>query len=140
MNTILILEDEPSVMKLLRRVLKHYNVVEATTAEQALHVFAHGDCQVDLLLTDVRLPTLSGIQVALQIRSGLPEFPVLLVTGYPAGGWRGVDAEDLEKLGPESVVLLPKPFQTQALLNAVGELLATSLSGIARTAGAPSCG
>jgi CheY-like chemotaxis protein len=74
-KTILVLEDEPLVMKLLWNVLKHYHVIEATTAEQALQIFAHRDSQVDLLVTDVRLPTLSGIQVALRIRLGLPEFP-----------------------------------------------------------------
>jgi CheY-like chemotaxis protein len=134
-KTILILEDEPSVLKLLRLVLKHYHVIEATTAEQAFRVFARGDCRVDLLLTDVRLPTLSGIQVALQIRLGLPDLPVLLVTGYPSGGWRGVDAEDLERLGPHSVVLLPKPFQAQALLSAVDELLGATLIGTAGAVG-----
>ena len=67
-KTILVLEDEPLVMKLLRHVLRHYQVISATTAEQALQVFGNGPGQVDLLATDVRLPTLSGIQVALLFR------------------------------------------------------------------------
>ena len=65
METLLVLEDESSVMKLVRHMLKQYNLIEAITAEQALHLFNERDRQVDLLLADVTLPTSSGIQVAL---------------------------------------------------------------------------
>jgi two-component system cell cycle sensor histidine kinase/response regulator CckA len=133
MKTILVLEDEPLVMKLMRHVLKRFDVISATTAEQALQVFGGGS-QVDLLVTDVRLPRLSGIQVALRIRSELPAFPVLLMSGYLADGWRDVDTFDLERLGSESVVLLQKPFETQALLKAVYDLIGKPHAEIARTA------
>jgi two-component system cell cycle sensor histidine kinase/response regulator CckA len=132
-KTILVLEDEPLVMKLMRQVLRRYDVLSATTAEQALHVFAGGS-QVDLLVTDVRLPSLSGIQVAIHLRSQFPAFPVVLMSGYLADGWRDVDTLDLERLGPESVVLLQKPFETQALLNAVYDLIGKPHAEIASTA------
>jgi two-component system, cell cycle sensor histidine kinase and response regulator CckA len=133
-KTLLLLEDEPMVMRVLRLMLKQFSVIEATTAEKALQAFGDHDHPVDLLITDVRLPTLSGIHVALRIRSELPEFPVLLMSGYPAGGWRGTDAVDLERLGTDSVALLQKPFPAKALLSAVYDLIGKPYSDIAKTA------
>jgi CheY-like chemotaxis protein len=133
-KTILVLEDEPLVMKLLRQVLKTYNVIAAGTAEQALAILANHECPVDLLVTDVRLPTLSGIQVALRIRSDRPDFPILLVSGYPAEGWRDVDAADLQELGSNCVVVLQKPFHAKVLLKAACELLGASSIDLAKTA------
>ena len=134
MKTLLVLEDEPSVMKLLRLILKGYSVIEATSAEQALNLVVEHDRRVDLLITDVRLPTLSGIQVALRIRSEFPEIPVLLVSGYPAGGWRDVDSADLEQLGATALAILPKPFEQHVLLNTVSELIGSAQPDKARTA------
>jgi DNA-binding response OmpR family regulator len=121
-------------MRFFWLVLKHYDVIEATTAQEALHVFAHHDRKVDLLITDVRLPTLSGIQVALLFRLTLPHLPVLPMSDCPAGGWRGIDSADLERLGSESVVLLDKPFEVKALLNVISYLLGSALIETARTA------
>jgi response regulator RpfG family c-di-GMP phosphodiesterase len=64
MKTIFLLDDESIVIKLLRRVLKAYTLIEATTAEQALRLFIDRDRQVDILVADVTLPRSSGIQVA----------------------------------------------------------------------------
>ena len=69
MNTILVLEDEPFVMKLLRYMLKHYSLIEATSAEEAFRQFSERGRQIDLLLADVTLPTSSGTRVALHLRS-----------------------------------------------------------------------
>jgi CheY-like chemotaxis protein len=133
-KTVLVLEDEPLVMKLLLHILKQFNVIAATTGEEALQAFGNLDRPVDLLITDVRLPQLSGIQVALRIRSQRPESPVVVMSGYLANGWRDVDTFDLERLGSQSVVLLPKPFQARALLKAVFGLLGTSVTEISTTA------
>ena len=56
MKTLLVLEDEPSVMKLLRHMLKEYHVIEATTPEEALILFTDLNYQVDLLVADLTLP------------------------------------------------------------------------------------
>ena len=45
------------------------------------------------------------------------------MSGYLDGGWRDVDTSDLKRLGTDSVVLLHKPFQGPALLNAVFDLI-----------------
>jgi CheY-like chemotaxis protein len=125
MNTLLVLEDESAVMKLLRYMLKPYGVVEAASAEQALRLFADHGRQIDLLIADVTLPVSSGIQVALLLRSELPRLPVILMSGYPMSGWTMRDSADLAKLGTASVTILEKPFQSQVLSNTVRELLET---------------
>ena len=123
-KTILVLEDEGSLMRLMLHMLKQYRVIEANTAEQALILSSAHGRQVDLLIADVMLPSLSGIQVALLLRSQIPDLPVILTSGYLVGNWRAVDSADLERLGSSLVTVLQKPFQEKGLLAAVRELLA----------------
>jgi CheY-like chemotaxis protein len=125
---LLVLEDEPSVMRSIRHMLRRYSIIEASTAEQALRLFIdHGRC-VDLLLADVTLPTSSGIQVALLLRSEIRRLPVILISGYPVSGWCRNDSADLDRLGSNSVAIFQKPFQVQGLLRAVRRLTGTALS------------
>ena len=131
MKTLLVLEGNAPVMKLLLRVLRHYTVLEATTAEQALRRFTDHARQIDLFIADVTLPTSSGIHVALLFRSEIPDLPVILTSDYPVSNR---DSDDLERLGPNSVVILPKPFQPQVLSNAVYQLLGAPQSNAARPA------
>jgi CheY-like chemotaxis protein len=126
-KTILVLEDEPLLMKLMRNLLdRHgYTVLEAAGAEQALQHLHTSGCRIDLLIADVILPGLSGIQVALQLRSELPDLPVILTSGYPPNDWSVRDARHLMQLGVDSVSILLKPFGTRILLNAVRDLTET---------------
>src|SRR4051812_33955646 len=55
MHTLLLLDDESAVMNLLRRVLKEYNLIEATTAQEALRLFMENHRQADLLIADLSL-------------------------------------------------------------------------------------
>ena len=125
MKLILLLDDEPIVMSLLRSLLGQYGLLEATTGDEALRLFNDHDHQVDLLIADVTIPKQSGIQVALLLRSKLPGLPVILTCGYPVGAWSDRDSTDLESLGSHLVTILEKPFRAQVLLNAVSELVET---------------
>jgi CheY-like chemotaxis protein len=133
MKTLLVLEDEPSVMKLLRHMLKEYHVIEATTPEEALIRFTDLN-QVDLLVADLILPNMSGLQVALNLRSKRAALPVILTSGFPVSGWSARDSADLEALGGKAVAVLQKPFHKQILLNAVCELIGSAQPDKARTA------
>src|SRR5260370_30122387 len=121
---LLVLEDNPSVMMLLRFILEQYSLIEASNAEEALRLFNDHSRHIDLLVADLKLPTSSGIQVALHLRSEVPYLPVILISGYPVSAWSDRDSADLEMLGSRSVRVLAKPFQAQELSNAVRELLA----------------
>ena len=139
MKTVLVLEDETSVLKDLRRVLEEYCLVEAATPEEALLRFIDHDCQIDLLVADLRgtrrrAPSRSGIEVAILLRSRHPHLPVILTSGYPAVEWNHRDSADLERLGSRSVGILQKPLQGQLLLNTVHVLTGTAPSVVAGTA------
>jgi CheY-like chemotaxis protein len=119
MKTLLVLEDEPSVMKLLRFTLREYRLMEATSAEEALQLFIADPYGIDLLIADLTLPAKSGIQVALHLRSKIPDLPVILTSGYSLADWSGPDCADLHRLGEASVAVLRKPFACHKLLNAI---------------------
>ena len=128
MKTLLVLEDEALVAKLLLLILRGYTVLEAATAERALRLFADHARQIDLLVADATLPTSSGIQVALLLRAEMPDLPVILTSGYPLSHG---DSPDLERLGSNSVVILRKPFQPEVLSNAVRQLIGAPQSSAA---------
>jgi two-component system cell cycle sensor histidine kinase/response regulator CckA len=134
MKTVLLLEDELSIMKLLRQVLRQYRLMEAATAEEALMLFIDHDHKIDLLVADLTGPMRSGIQVALLLRTRLPALPVILTSEYPVSDWSAQDSADLERLGSTSVTIVPKPFSAKVLTHAVGELLERAPFKAARTA------
>lgn len=123
MKKILVLEDEPVIMRLMRSMLKQYAVIEAATAQEALLCSIDVEFQVDLLIADLTLPVSSGVAVARTLRSRLPTLPIILTSGYPVSNWSKQDAGDLEKLGANSVQIVQKPFQSRTLLRAVQESL-----------------
>jgi two-component system cell cycle sensor histidine kinase/response regulator CckA len=134
MKTILVLEDEPAVLSFLRRMLRDYNLKEATTAEQALQLFIASGRKLDLLLADVTLPVSSGIEVAMLLRSESPILPVILTSGYPVECWSDRKLADLGRLGSHLVTILEKPFSAHVLSGAISALIGTPLPEQARTA------
>ena len=123
---ILLLEDEPALMKLLGHALASYKLIQATTADQALYLFGERRRNVDLLIADVTLPVGSGLRVASALRSEIPKLPVILTSGYPVSSWSVRDTVDLQRLGSDSVAFLQKPFQGQELLRLVQKMLGIS--------------
>jgi two-component system cell cycle sensor histidine kinase/response regulator CckA len=113
-------------MGLLRYALKQYDLIEATTADEALYLFGERRRHVDLLIADVTLPVGSGLRVASALRSEIRNLPVILTSGYPLGSWSVRDTLDLQRLGAKSVAFLQKPFQAQELLRLVEKLLGAS--------------
>src|SRR5260370_5392208 len=125
-KTLLVLEDNTSVMMVLVRMLETYSLIEASTAEQAIRLFTDHGRKIELLVADVTLPTSSGIQVALLLRLEIPGLPVILTSGYPVNDWSDGDLADLGRLDANSVAILPKPFQGKVLSDAVRELIGTA--------------
>ena len=134
-KTILLLEDEPALMKLLAHALGAYDVIEATTADEALRQFAERGRHIDLLIADVTLPAGSGLRVAFFLRSEFQNLPVILTSGYPVSNWSTNDTIDLQRLGSTSVAFLQKPFQAQELSRLVERLLGTSTAEDAKAHG-----
>ena len=80
MTHILLVDDEPSIREFLRVVLSEagYSVAMAADGEQALNVPG----SFDLLLTDLRMPRMTGDELARRMRLRDPELKVLYLTGY----------------------------------------------------------
>jgi PAS domain S-box-containing protein len=118
-ETILLVEDEESVRRFAKHALERhgFHVIEAASAEQALSTVAAIDAAIDLLLTDVVMPHVSGPELAGRLQQTRPDLPVLYMSGYPA-------SMVMQGTQPgTSVRLLPKPFTTAALLANVDEAL-----------------
>lgn len=81
-KSILVVDDEQSVLSMLRDLLvyKGYAVVEAESGEQALEVVSH--TLVDLIVTDLKMPGITGLELARQLLAQDPDRPVLLMTAY----------------------------------------------------------
>lgn len=111
-ETILVVEDEPDVRDLFRKILERagYSVLDACDGQAALELArAQGD-GFDLLLTDVVMPNMGGIELAVELQADRPDLKVLFVSGY--GGSNMLDRGNL----PPGTAYLPKPFTPEALL------------------------
>ncbi len=118
-ETILVVEDEAPLREVARRVLSRngYAVLTAADGNEAVEVAARHDDRIDLLLTDVVLPAMSGREVAAKLEASRPGIAVLFMSGYaqPVLASRGV----LD----DGVHLVEKPFSEQTLLTKVRELI-----------------
>ena len=83
---ILIVDDEPLIRESLYEILRieGYSVQMAPTAEAALEILQKGP--VDIVLTDMRLPKMNGIELLAQVKKDHPETEVILITGYGSVG------------------------------------------------------
>jgi len=117
-ETILVVEDDEDVRDLVTRMLSRsgYRVVVALSPAEALNLARGGEPAVDLLVSDVVMPRMSGIELLSRIREFRPDLPTLLISGYSADTVPGSGL-------PERTRLLRKPFTTAALLRAVDEIL-----------------
>lgn len=115
--TILIVDDEQPIADIVAEVLgeEGYTTLIASGGAHALELLASG--RADLMLLDLYMPGLSGIEVLAQLRSSdtHADLPVVVMT---AGT---VDLDDLSRQGATRV--LPKPFEVDALLAAVRDLV-----------------
>jgi CheY-like chemotaxis protein len=82
-NRILVVDDEQEVREILAEALGDfgYSVVTAASGEEALPVLRNGD-KIQLLITDVRMPGMSGLELADEVRREWPEVKVVLISGY----------------------------------------------------------
>jgi two-component system cell cycle sensor histidine kinase/response regulator CckA len=117
-ETVLVVEDEDTVRMMSALVLEEagYRVVEAVDGAEALDVLRSRD-DVDLVLTDVVMPGLTGGDVAAWIARERPGLPVLFMSGYP-----GDEALRRGMLGSDAA-FLAKPFTSEQLIDRVQALL-----------------
>lgn len=95
--TVLVVEDEPAIRQLIVRILKreHYHVYAAADPLEALSILG-GNATIDVLLTDVMLPHMSGKELAERVKERSPGTRTLFMSGY-AGEEVNIDGPFLEK-------------------------------------------
>ncbi|HYP90338.1 MAG TPA: response regulator, partial [Polyangiaceae bacterium] len=115
-GTVLLVEDDPSVRNITARILRRhgYVVVEASRPSEARAICETGD-HVDLLLTDLVMPEMTGVKLAEELSLARPDMRVLYMTGY-AGAALSQAQSALRN--PEERVI-QKPFTSDALLDRV---------------------
>ncbi|MDP3719574.1 MAG: ATP-binding protein [Acidobacteriota bacterium] len=111
-GTILIAEDERALRRLSATVLRQagYQTIEASDGQQALDLFTVHSRSIVMVVTDVVMPRMGGIELARRLRAVRPGLPLLFVTGYVEQG---------ETLHEQGTPVLLKPFSPDALLKSV---------------------
>ena len=118
-ETVLIAEDEEVVRKLACQVLRMhgYQLLEAADGNEALLICESHNAPIDLLITDVVMPAMSGPELASRLTASRPETKVLLMSGYTDSAIVHHGVLDGEAL------FIQKPFSTDALAIKVREVL-----------------
>ena len=116
---VLVVDDEPGVRKLLARILRvrGYDVFETEDAASALAFLSSANRQMDLVVTDLVMPTMSGTRLAEEIQTRWPAIKLLFVSGFP----RGDTPQGNSRVA--NVPVLHKPFTSQQIEKTVRELL-----------------
>jgi PAS domain S-box-containing protein len=124
-ETVLLAEDEEAVRALMRRTLEDrgYRVIEAMNGEDAMRQSREYQGRIDLLLTDVVMPKMSGFKLANLIRQSRPETRTLYVSGYAYTG-----RHEGETISPET--FLAKPFSPDMLALKVRRVLGEPVSTV----------
>jgi two-component system cell cycle sensor histidine kinase/response regulator CckA len=115
-QTILVVEDHVLLLKLIKDILEdaHYTVLAANSAKKAILVEAAHSGTIDLLLSDVMMPGMSGPDLAKTLKKQRPKMRIILMSAYPDGallvlnyGWH----------------FIQKPFMPLALVGRIKDVL-----------------
>jgi CheY-like chemotaxis protein len=117
--TILVVDDRPEIAELLRMMLTldAHRVLKATSGEEALSLWREHRKSIDLMITDSRMPGMTGSELIQRIRSDAPQLPVLCTSAQTE--------DELAESGAlaTSVSFLEKPFTRTQLRTIVGHIL-----------------
>lgn len=119
LETILVVEDEGGIRALVRKILRRqgYTVFEASNGDEARKLCAEHGGKIDLLITDVMMPNMSGRELVDTLKKQCGQMKVLYVSGYTDDA--AIYAGDF----PPGTAFLQKPFTLGSLLDKVKEVL-----------------
>jgi signal transduction histidine kinase/CheY-like chemotaxis protein len=118
-ETVLLVEDEPAVRALAALILGRigYRVLTAEDGPGALRLWKEHGPEVDVLLTDVIMPQMSGVELAQKLRALNPQLRVLFMSGYTD------DTIAKHGLRPDEIPMLEKPFTAESLASRLRAVL-----------------
>jgi PAS domain S-box-containing protein len=119
-ETILLVEDEESIREFVASILEEYgyNILEAINGEEGLQLAKDYKEPIDLLLSDIRMPKMSGPKLSELLKNDHPETKALFISGH-------TDDDVLQEISRLNAGFLHKPFSSTALVNKVREVLDT---------------
>ncbi|MBT8097402.1 MAG: response regulator [Woeseia sp.] len=117
-RTVLVVDDERAVREIVSRVLQHYGckVLSAASGDEAIELAAQAS--FDVLLTDVSMPGISGVELLATLRSRGYSQPALLMSGHAA--------DKVAREGGDATPVLHKPFKAEELALKVSHTLGTT--------------
>ena len=120
MPRLLIVDDEKSMRALVARAIAmdDHEIVTAADGAEALEILSNGQNAFDLLLTDIQMPVMDGIALALTAARDLPDLTILLMTGFADQRER---ASGLNAIAHD---VITKPFSVADIRSAVADALA----------------
>jgi two-component system, cell cycle sensor histidine kinase and response regulator CckA len=119
-ETILVAEDDPGVRSLVVATLERhgYSVVAAADGRQALDLYRTHAPAIDMIVTDVNMPAMTGTELARSVSAAGESLPILFISGFTADAFPFIEAEQR--------MFLAKPFTPVQLAQAVAHALAGS--------------
>jgi len=120
-ETILFVEDEGALREMLGLILRQngYNVLEARNGKDALRLIESHNGEIHVLITDLVMPEMNGIELAAELIRSRPTLPIIYVTGY---------SDQAIQPGP-LIECLEKPFSPDVLLRTLRSVLESSSTG-----------
>lgn len=120
-ENILLVDDDLDILELLQRHLQsmNYHIFRAVSVKQAIYVLK--DTNIDLLITDIQMPEIDGLQLVKFADEHYPEIPKLVITGYPSVSGA------LEVFKSGATDYLTKPFTKEELKQAVDKSLKSKI-------------
>jgi two-component system, cell cycle sensor histidine kinase and response regulator CckA len=121
--SILVVDDNDGVLGLVRELLEYdgFSVRAARGGDEAIEIFTRHPGSIDLVITDMMMPGMSGVDLARRLREIEPEIPLIFMSGYS-----GRVPDNVESFAPETTTFIQKPLNPTALNLKVRELLDTS--------------
>lgn len=121
-SVVAVVDDEPLVRSATSSLLRSLGY-SCWTFETAERLLASDLVTIDCILSDIQMPTMSGIELVRQVRARSTEVPIILMSGY-----HNELADDLQR-GGEIVTMLDKPLDGDLLQNAVAIALDRRAAG-----------
>ena len=115
---LLLVDDESRILSALRRTLRRegYEILTAESAAEGLRILE--SCEVDLVLTDQKMPGMSGLEFLEKVATRHPEIARLVITGWP----EEIPSDQIKLLGIRA--LIPKPWDDHQLRSLLRDNLA----------------
>ena len=114
-KVVLVVDDDTSVRAYVKAALKSegFRTLEAEDGELGLELVRKIGSDIDLVISDIKMPKLDGIQLANLVRAEFPKIPIILISGYT----------DVALENQPWVEFIPKPFLLSTLLNIVRKMV-----------------